>query len=130
MTLLVASLVSGCGGTVSPSAPSAPDTVVKVTVTYHSTQERFHREYISSAKVRAVLNYLRWVDPYGKPDTDPETTRGGLFRITLHLSSGGTTVYLQKADRFMRVNGGPWLTVDPDKAKTLYQMIAEMESDG
>ena len=130
MALLFASLVSGCGGTVSPTAPSAPNTVVKVTVTYSSTQEHFFREYVSSNKMRAVLNYLRWIDPYGTPETDPDTARGGLFRIILHLADGTETVYLQKADQFMQADGGPWLTIDPDKAKTLTQIVAEMESDG
>ena len=129
MTLFVFSFVSGCGNyTLSPT-PSAPQTVIKVTVTYHSAQDQFQREYVSSVKMRAILNYLRWVDPYGKPEIDPETTRGGLFRITLHLSDSTETVYLQKSDQFMQIDSGPWLTVDPNRAKTLSKIVSEMESD-
>ena len=129
LILAVLTILSGCGNYTLSSTPSAPNTVIRVTVTYSSTQEHFHREYVSSNKMRAVLNYLRWVDPYGKPETDPDTARGGLFRIILHLSDGTQTVYLQRSDQFMQVNGGPWLTIDPDRAKTLHQIVAEMESD-
>ena len=119
-----------CGNYDPGSSPSAPETVVKVTVTYQSAQDSLRREYVSSQKMRAVLNYLRWIDPYGKPETDPETTRGGLYRITLHLSDDTESVYLQKADQFMQVDNGPWQTIDPDRAKTLRQILEEMESDG
>ena len=129
MTLLVISLISGCGNYTLSSAPSAPKTVIKVTVAYQNAQDQFQRVYVSSSKMRAILNYLRWIDPYGKPEIDPETTRGGLFRITLHLSDNTETVYLQKSDQFMQVDGGPWLTIDPSQAKTLHQIVVEMESD-
>ena len=79
--------------------------------------------------MRAILNYLRWIDPYGKPEADPETTRGSLYRITLHISDGTETVYLQKADQYMQVGEGPWLTIDPNRAKTLHRIVSEMESD-
>ena len=119
-----------CGNYDPRPSPSAPETVIKVTVSYQSPQESFLREYVASPKMRAILNYLRWVDPYGKPETDPETARGGLYRITLHLSGDTESIYLQKADQFMQVDGGPWLTIDPDRAKTLRQILTEMESDG
>lgn len=120
---------SACGNYDPRPSPSAPQTVVKVTVTYHSTQNSLQREYVSSEKMRAILNYLRWIDPYGKPTIDPDTTRGSLFRIALQLSDGTQTVYLQKADQFMQINDGPWLTIDPERAGTLSQIVEKMESD-
>ena len=129
LVMLIVLFCCACGNYTLGAAPSAPETVVKITVTYQSPQESFRREYVSSQKMRAVLNYLRWIDPYGKPETDPDTARGGLYRITLHISDDSESVYLQKADQFMRVDGGPWLIIDADRAKTLHQILTEMDSD-
>ena len=128
LALILALLLAGCGCTLRPTA-TAPVTVVKITVRYDGTTPHTQRQYVSSEKIRAILNYLRWIDPYGKPGKDPETIPGGLYRITLHLSDGSQSVYLQKADQYMKIDEQPWQTIDTKKALTLGKLLAEMESD-
>ena len=122
--LLTFSLLPGCGCTLQPTA-DAPNMVVKITVAY----DQGYYQYDTSPKIRAILNYLRWIDPYGQPGKDPETIPGGLYRITLHLSDGSQSVYLQKADQYMKIDEQPWQTIDTKKALTLGKLLAEMESD-
>ena len=79
--------------------------------------------------MRPILDYLHWIDPYGRPNGDPDRVPGAVFRIVLHYTDGTEKVYCQKADQYMQVNGGPWLTIDPEKALTLSRIVGELESD-
>ena len=104
--------------------------VVQIRVLYQNGQLQTYREYSSTEKMRAILNYLRWIDPYGTPKEDPETVEGSLFRIEMVFSDDSRKVYLQKADRYMLVEGHDWKYIDPKNAMTLGTMLGKMESDG
>lgn len=112
------------------NAPQNPGHVVtRIGVTCQNGPVQTQRSYTSSVKMRAILNYLRWIDPYGVPQEDPEQVDGTLFRIVMVFSDGSEKVYLQKADRYMQIDGAPWKTVDPQKALTLSQILGQMKSD-
>ena len=87
------------------------------------------RHYTSATKMRAILNYLRWIDPYGTPSEDPEIMEGSLFQIVMRFSDGSEKIYRQKADRYMQIGSSGWLRIDPQKALTLSQMLGQMTSD-
>ena len=111
-------------------AISPTRTVTHITVTCQNGPLQTRLHYTSAVKMRAILNYLRWIDPYGVPHEDPEKIEGISFRIVITFSDGSEKIYLQKADRYMQTDGASWLTINPEKAVTLSQMLGEMKSDG
>ena len=122
-------LLSGCGNhSINTTEPSCR-VITGVTVTYRNGNLSAEKYYTASDKMRAILNYLRWIDPYGPPEEDPETAIGSSFHITLQYSDGCQKDYLQKADRYMQIDGGSWKKIDPQKAITLSQILGQMESD-
>ena len=125
--LMLSMLLSGCRG--QDPAQSVSRVVTDITVTCSNGPVTFQRHYTSSEKMRAILNYLRWIDPYGIPKEDPEQIEGSLFHIVMRFSDGSEKVYLQKADRYMQIDGANWMAIDPQKALTLSQMVGEMKSD-
>ena len=123
---LILSLLCGCR---QESRPVSPTIVTGITVTYENGPISAKRYYTSSPKMRAILNYLRWIDPYGPPEVDPETISGSTFSIVLSYSNGQEKLYLQKADNYLLEEGLPWRKINPDRAITLGRMMGEMESD-
>lgn len=126
---LIAVLLSGCGSYNPADTQPECRIVTGIAVIYNNGPINAEKYYTSSSKMRAVLNYLRWIDPYGPPEEDPETVSGSSFRITLEYSDGCRKDYVQKADRYMQEDGGNWEKIDPKKALTLSQIIGVMESD-
>ena len=125
--ILTLFFLSGCRS--EDPAQSVSRVVTDITVTCDNGSIQTQRYYTSSVKMRAILNYLRWIDPYGIPAEDPERIGGSLFRIVMKFSDGSQKVYLQKADRYMQIDGKDWMTIDAEKALTLSKMLGEMESD-
>ena len=128
MLAVLSVLLWGCSAHQDP-AQSVSRVVTDITVTCSNGPIQVQRHYTSSEKMRAILNYLRWIDPYGIPTEDPEQSEGSLFQIVMTFSDGSEKVYLQKADRYMQIDGEDWMTIDPQKALTLGQMLGEMKSD-
>ena len=124
--VLVLSLFSGCR---QEKVNNRPTVVTGITVTYENGPISARRYYTSSPKMRAILNYLRWIDPFGPPEVDPETVGGSTFSIVLSYSNGQEKLYLQKADNYLLEEGFPWRKIDPNRAMTLGKMLGEMESD-
>lgn len=126
---VILSLVFLLGCTGADSMPSKPSVVTGVTVTYENGGVTAQRYYTSDDKIRSVLNYLRWIDPYGVPEENPELSSGSSFSIVLSYSDGREKLYRQKSDRFFLEEGKPWRNIDPNKAVSLSQMLGQMESD-
>ncbi len=126
--LLICILVSGCIRENTPP-PTQSSIVTGITVTYENGPVQDKRWYTSSQKMRAILNYLRWIDPYGKPAEDPETLAGSSFRIILSYSDGREKQILQKADRYLWEEGKSWRQINPENALTLTKIIEDMPSD-
>ena len=109
---------------------SAPYRVVtQVRVVYDNgmirTQRKFHRE----ENIQQILGYLRYIDPYGRPDEDPEQVQGRDYYITVIYSDGSERHYHQRDDRFFRVGDGPWKRIDPQKALYLSGLLGMMITD-
>ena len=126
----ILSLLVGCSNRSDDPTEAACRVVTSISITYDNGPIHLQREYAHAEKMRAILHYLRWIDPYGTPEENPETAEGSLFRIVVRCDNGSEKVYLQKAERYMQVSGGPWLKINPNNALTLSKMIGEMESDG
>ena len=127
---LLAAILFGCSNRSNDPTAAACRVVTSISITYDNGPIHLQREYTHTEKMRAILHYLRWIDPYGTPQEDPEAAEGSLFRIVVRCDNGSEKVYLQKADRYMRTGNGQWLKIDPNNALTLSKMIGEMESDG
>ncbi len=127
---MLALLLSGCSrAEAGQEVPDKCRIVTGIHVTFDDGPLHLERQYTVSSKVRAILNYLRWLDPYGLPEEDPESVSGSSFRITLQYSDGCEKQFVQKADRFLLEDGKPWRRIDPDRAQTLSQILGKMASD-
>ncbi len=125
---LVLFLFCGCTPMQETAAPR-PVVVVGITVTRQNGPVTTRRHYTSSAKMRSVLNYLRWLKPYGTAVENPTAAMGESYRIVLSHSDGSEKLYWQIADRYFLEEGKPWQMLDPEQAATLSQMFSQMESD-
>lgn len=103
--------------------------VTQIHVVYQKDRIVSERKFTVDEKMQQILLYLRQISPYGIPAQDPEEVPGSVFYITLHYSDGTQKVYQQRADRFMRINGGPWKRIDPKRAVKLSQILGMMDSD-
>ena len=103
--------------------------VTHIDITYENGSIQTQRHYEDDKKMNQVLNYLRLIDPYGRPAVDPEIIKGSQFHIELAYSDGSSKVYRQKADRYMQIDGGDWKTIDPARAEELSLLLGQLESD-
>ena len=103
--------------------------VTEVRVTYKNGTLESQRQFFHEENIRNILAYLRYIDPYGTPREDPEQVSGRIFDIYVVYSDGSKRLYQQRADRYMRINGGPWKMIDPQKALALSGLFGMMSSD-
>ena len=129
LTALLCSLLSGCMHFISRPAEAPVRVVTHIDITYENGSIQTQRHYEDDRKMKHVLNYLRLIDPYGRPAVDPEIVGGSHFHIELAYSDGSSKVYRQKADRYMQIDGGDWKTIDPARAEELSLLLGQMESD-
>ena len=124
--LLLLAMLTGCG--CQREQPLAV-VVEKVEVTSHRGNETLERTYTKSAKMTAILNYLRWLRPRSGADCDPEQIPGDAYTITVTLSDGEQEIYEQKTNGYLRKDEGRWENIDPEKGVMLYEIISKMGSD-
>ncbi len=125
---LILFLLCGCTP-MKDTAVSKPVVVVGVTVTHQDGPVTTRHYYTTSSKMRSVLDYLRWLKPYGTVDENPTAATGDSYRIVLSYSNGSEKLYWQIADRYFLEEGKPWQMLDPEKAGVLGQIFSQMESD-
>lgn len=112
----------------------APDAVpyrvvTQVDVTYENGSMQLHRQFFREESIRQILDYLRFVDPYGTPREDPEQLADRQYVITLTYSDGFQYRYQQRADRFFRIGNGPWKCIDPQRALYLSGIMGMMPGE-
>lgn len=124
-------MVFSCGCCpVMPKADSIPYRVVtRVDVFYENGTLVTQRQIFQEEKMRPILDYLRYLDPYGVPQEDPEALSGSDCFITLYYSDGSQCIYQQRADLYFRRDGGPWKRVDPTKAMELKMLLWMIPGD-
>lgn len=103
--------------------------ITQVLVDYKNGALQTQQQFFQEDNIRQILGYLRYIDPYGTPKEDPEQADGRHFDITLVYSDGSQRLYQQRADRYIRIDGGPWKQIDPQKALILSGMLGMMPSD-
>ena len=126
---LFCSVFSGCIQFVPQTEEKPIRVVTQIDITFDNGAIHAQRHYQDAQKVRQILNYLRLIDPYGRPTVDPELVYGSQFYIELSYSDGSKKVYRQKADRYMQIDGGEWKTINPNRAEELSLLLGQLVSD-
>ena len=122
-------LCSGCCR-VSPETGGKPYRVVtRIDVFYENDDLTTMRQIFREEKMRPILDYLRYLDPYGTPREDPDQITGNDCFITLYYSDGSQCVYQQRSDLYFRKDSGPWKRVDPAKAMELKMLLWMIPGD-
>ena len=103
--------------------------VTQVHIVYQNESMETSRDFFQEESIRHILDYLRYIDPYGIPKEDPEQVQSRIFQITLIYSDGSRRIYEQRADQYLRINGGDWKRIDPQKALYLSGLLAMMVND-
>jgi len=103
--------------------------ITQVSVVYENGALSAQRDFYREESIRHILDYLRYVDPYGIPREDPELATGRCYSITLIYSDGSQRLYEQRADQYMRIDGGDWMRIEPQKALYLSGLFSMMPSD-
>ena len=127
--ILILSLFLFLPGCSQEKSPSSFPLVTEITVHYENGPIHGQLHYTEDDKMQLILTYLRLLKPYGQPPENPETANGTLFQITLHHSDGGTTLYQQKADRYLKSGEKPWLCIPTPKAMELSLLLGYLEED-
>ena len=127
--LAVIILLSGCCRILSSRKATPYRVVTQIRVAYENGSLETQRQVFQEAKMRPILDYLRYLDPYGKPREDPEQVSGSDCCITLIYSAGSQRIYRQRADRYMRIDDGPWTRIDQAKAMELKMLLWVIPSD-
>lgn len=122
-------LLSGCCRIFRQDDPRPYRVVTQVRIVYQHEAMEASRDFYREDNIQHILDYLRYIDPYGIPKEDPEQAQGRVFYITLMYSDGSTYLYEQRADQYLRINGGDWKRIDPQKALYLSGLLAMMTGD-
>ena len=122
-------LFSGCCPILRQHDDAAYRVVTQVRILYQHGNMETQRDFFREENIRHILEYLRYIDPYGIPREDPELAQGRNFTITLIYSDGSQHIYQQRADQYLRKDGGKWQRIDPQKALILSGLYTMMPSD-
>lgn len=122
-------LLTGCCRILGDRDHAPYRVVTQVHVVYENGALATRRQFFQQGSIRQILDYLRFIDPYGIPYEDPAQAEGRNYYITLVYSDGSQRVYHQRADMYMRIDGGPWKRIDPQKALILSGLFGMMPGD-
>ena len=122
-------LLAGCHRIWEKRSTTAYRVITEVHVVYKNGPVETHRHFYQEGSIRVILEYLRHIDPYGIPRENPETAAGRDYHITLVYSDGSQRVYHQRADQYMRIDGGDWKRIDGQKALYLSGLLVMMPSE-
>lgn len=122
-------LLTGCCRIFWDSENVVYPVITEVRVEYQNGALQTSQQFFRQENIQLILDYLRTIDPYGKPHENPEQISGRNFYITLVYSDGRQRIYQQRGDRYMRIDNGPWKRIDQQKALALSGMLGMMTSD-
>lgn len=122
-------MLAGCCRIFWQEKPKPYRVIVQVSIVYENKTLQTQRNFHDEENIRHILDYLRYVDPYGIPREDPELVQGRSYYITLIYSDGSERIYEQRADQYMRIDGGDWKRIDPQRALYLSGLFSMMPSD-
>jgi len=122
-------MLAGCCRIFWQKDPKPYRVITQVRIVYENGDVQTQRDFYREENIRHILDYLRYVDPYGIPKEDPESVKGRIYYITLIYSDGSERLYEQRADQYLRIDGGKWKRIDPQRALYLSGLFSMMPSD-
>ena len=122
-------LCSGCCPVVRQTNHATYRVITQIDVLYKSGALENRRQIFQEVKMRPILDYLRYLDPYGTPQNNPENIDGTDIFITIFYSDGSQCTYQQRSDRYFRKNNEPWKRVDQAKAMELKMLLWMIPGD-
>ena len=114
--------LTACRGSVAPSGKPLVRVITRIIVSRDSET----RVYSSDDSMKAILAYLRHLDPHTKAETAPTT--GSIYRIRLIYSDGSMKDYHQRGLCFREENG-PWETISEQDTLNLNKLFHLLEPD-
>ena len=103
------------GDSPEDAAVLPPDRVVtEIQVTAHRDGGTVEKIYRESDQMKAILDYLRLLDPYHKAAIDPETFRSDTWEIRVCCSDGTSTLYRQIYRDYLQKDNGIWRQIDAE----------------
>lgn len=126
---LVVVFCCGCCPVMSKEDDTPYRVITRIDVFYENGTLATQRQIFREEKMRPILDYLRYLDPYGVPQEDPESLTGSDCFITLYYSDGSQCIYQQHADLYFRKDCGPWKRIDPAKAMELKMLLWMIPGD-
>ncbi len=128
--LCLAAVLFLLGGCRHYSNPSMEQSIVtKIIITGETEEGSFRLYYDSPEKMRLVLLYIRSVRRGFQAREDPTTLPGPSICITTISADDTQKVYRQKNDQFFQIDTGVWQELDPEKGRTLWELLRQLPSD-
>lgn len=127
--IFISLFLCGCTHYAPPGENHPVRVVTRIDVT--GTQEGILRRYSYSTpdKMRAILSYIRSLEPDRFTPITPDTFRSDAYEIVLIQSDGSKTIYHQIYDEYLQKNDGPWQAIDKARGGSLPQLLALLPSD-
>lgn len=122
-------LLTGCCPITQEHSDVPYRVVTQIEVTYENGSVRKQQHFFQERSIRMILEYLRYIDPYGIPREDPEAAQGRNYHIRVIYSDGSEHMYHQRADRYLRIDNGKWKRIEPEKALYLSGLLGMMPSE-
>lgn len=107
-----------------------PSVVTLVEISASQDDRVIHYRYSQEEKMRAVLFYLRSLQPGRQAPIEADTFRTDAYKICLTMSDGRQRVYHQLYDEYLQKDNGPWQRIDSARASSLPQLLKLIPSDG
>ena len=120
-------LLGGCRHYSNPSMEH--NLVTKIIITGETEDGSFRLYYDSPEKMRLVLLYIRSVRRGFQAQEDPTALEGPSICITTVSADNTQKVYRQKNDQFFQIDTGVWQELDPEKGRTLWELLRQLPSD-
>ena len=120
LILLSSFLSAGYSADPPPAAPVNVVTEIRVSVVHEGEVSQV--SYTDSQTMKAILTYLRVLDPRGKFEFDPDTFRSDTYEFTLCYSDGTQTTYRQIHNEYLQKDDGIWQRIS-QKAGLLFPAL-------
>lgn len=122
--------VSICGcGKKHPQSPPGSGLATRVDIhriTENGTVSRFYNQ---SAKVEAVLIYLRLLEPMGPVQLPENAVITDYYEIVVYLADGSRRIHRQCSDCYATTEQGWWGVIDPRYGQQLSLLMHHVPSD-
>ena len=110
-------------------SPASSRIVTGIDVYCQKPHGQLKRHYRQPEKVKAVLHYIRLLNPNGPTPVSQEAMQGDFYEIVVHLHDGGMRIHRQRADTFAALHRRYWGRIDRSLGMQLARILALLPGD-